>query len=189
MELETLFTASKWDILQHLAEQPYSPLELSERSSTSLANISQQLRLLEMAGLVTSERVPNRDRGLPRIKYRLASDQGYFIATANEFVEKKLFKLTTYNKAILRIWFYDDPSTRLVLEKAFWRIEPLLKKVHKLGVLQVSGTRLKLCVVSDQLSQQDFPDIILEDLDEREVCVSFELRTAWPKQAHILYES
>jgi len=119
MEQETLFTASKWEILKLLAEQPFSPIELAARSNTSVANISQQLRLLEMAGLVRSERIPNRDKGQPRVLYSLAGNHSFLIATTNSFAEKKLLKLSVYNKVILRIWFYPKPEFHYFLEKAF----------------------------------------------------------------------
>lgn len=133
MEQETLFTASKWQILQLLAEESLSPIELAARSNTSVANVSQQLRLLEMAGLVRSERVPNRDRGQPRVLYSLAGNHSFLIATTNEFVKKKLFKLSKYNKIILKIWFYEKPELHYYLEKAFWSIEEELPKIDALA--------------------------------------------------------
>ncbi len=188
MELETLFTASKWEILRHLAETPRSPIQLAERSSTSLANISQQLRLLEMAGLVKSERIPNRDKGQPRILYSLASDQSYLISAASEFVEKKLLRLSTYNKAVLRIWFYDDPDTRYVLEKAFWHIEPLLSRMQFLGVHSVADDAVRFCAVSAELEEHDLPALTLTNLSGRSVKVSFELRRrGCGDRAHLLY--
>ena len=50
MEQETLFTAAKWEVLKSLAENSKSPIELAEASNTSLSNISQSLRFLELAG-------------------------------------------------------------------------------------------------------------------------------------------
>ncbi len=183
MELETLFTASKWEILQHLAEQALSPLQLAERSSTSLANISQQLRLLEMAGLVTSERVPNRDKGQPRVLYRLAADQGYFIATANDFTEKKLCQLSDYNKIVLRIWFYEDANVRYVLEKAFWQIEQHLPEITRLTVKKVSEKKIELCVVGPALEA-----FTVADRKGHDVMVTF-TNNATCKDGHVLYDS
>ena len=93
MEHETLFTASKWDILKQLEHGPSSPLELSKVCGTSIANISQQLRLLEMAGLVTSRRISNKAKGKPRILYSLAGNLSYMIATTDDFVDKKVLQL------------------------------------------------------------------------------------------------
>ena len=173
MELETLFTASKWEILRHLGEEALSPLELAERSNTSLANISQQLRLLEMAGLVKSHRIPNREKGLPRVKYALAEEKVYFIAAAPNFVEKKFFEMSDYNKITLRIWFYENTQVRYALEKAFWQIEHLLERIQGLGVLSSSRDHVELCVLSD-LDQSELPEITVENGQEI-VNVSFKL--------------
>ena len=59
MELETLFTEQKWNILKSLSEGKFSPLQLANRSNTTIANISQQLRLLEAAELVKKEKIKN----------------------------------------------------------------------------------------------------------------------------------
>jgi DNA-binding transcriptional ArsR family regulator len=129
MEHETLFTASKWEILKQLEQRERSPLELAKICSTSVANISQQLRLLEMAGLVTRRRISNRDKGKPRILYSLAGNLSYVIATSDRFVEKKVLQLSDYNKIIMRIWFFEHPELRYTLEKAFWKIEENLPKI------------------------------------------------------------
>jgi len=173
MDFETLFTASKWELLEQLAEQPLSPLQLTERSSTTLANVSQQLRLLEMAGLVKSERIPNRDKGQPRVLYSLAGDQGYLIATTTEFVGKRRLQLDARNKVILRIWFYEDENLRYLLEKAFWRIEHLLPKISALGVKSIAGSSINMGVTSDQLTE--LQPLVLTDLDGKNRTITFTL--------------
>jgi predicted transcriptional regulator len=124
MEQETLFTASKWDILKMLSSGSKSPLQLAKLSNTSVANISQQIRLLEMAGLVQCTRISNRDKGQPRLLYSLVGNQSFLIASTTDFVEKKFLNLTEYNKIILKIWFLDRPELHYFLEKMFWHIEP-----------------------------------------------------------------
>lgn len=149
MDHETLFTATKWDILKTLEKGPQSPIEIAKTLSSSLANISQQLRLLEMAGVVTSKRISNRDKDKPRILYSLAGNLSYLIATSDKFVDKKMLSLSERNKIILRIWFLDDQHLRYALEKAFWQIEPHLDHINALKfsgvekgtpVIEFSGT-------------------------------------------------
>jgi len=57
MEQEQLFTAAKWGILEALSKRNMSPLELSAYVDSSLANISQSLRMLELAGIVKTDPV------------------------------------------------------------------------------------------------------------------------------------
>lgn len=132
MEHETLFTASKWDILKQLEVHERSPIELARVCNTSVANVSQQLRLLEMAGLVTSRRISNRDRDKPRILYSIAGDLSYVIATSDKFVDKKVLRLSEHNKIIMRIWFIEDAGVRYALEKTFWTLEPHLSEIDRL---------------------------------------------------------
>gem|GEM_PF-616658 len=155
MEHESLFTASKWQILKQLETQPRSPLELARLCETSVANVSQQLRLLEMAGLVTSKRISNRDKDKPRILYSIAGHLSYLIATSDQFVDKKVLQLSEYNQIIMRIWFYEKPELHYTLEKAFWKIEEHLSKIAFIGldtsrsspltlIVQFSGKQLEL---------------------------------------------
>jgi predicted transcriptional regulator len=133
MDHENLFTATKWDILKALEKSPQSPIEIAKTLSSSLANVSQQLRLLEMAGVVKTKRISNRDKDKPRILYSLAGNLSYLIATSDNFVDKKLLSLSDRNKIILRIWFLDDANLRYALEKVFWQIEPHLDHIEKLS--------------------------------------------------------
>jgi DNA-binding transcriptional ArsR family regulator len=152
VEQETLFTASKWDILTELRKQDRSPKQLAEILNTSVANVSQQLRLLAMAGLVNSERVSNRGRGQPRVLYSLSGDHSYLIATAREFVDKKFHTLTERNKVVLRIWFLDDDSVHYFLEKAFWHLDDHIGDDDAL--VYHKGSRVDLTLVTTE----DIPD-------------------------------
>ncbi len=134
MEQETLFTSSKWDILKCLESAKKSPLDLAKETNTSVANISQQLRLLELAGFVKSERISNRDKGLPRILYSLAENYSYLVVSTPGFVDKKFLKLQDYQKCTLRIWFLDNPSVQRYVERFFWSIEKHLEKIDILAM-------------------------------------------------------
>lgn len=148
MEQETLFTASKWVILKILSEGSFSPIELAARSNTSVANISQQLRLLEMAGLIKSERISNRDKGQPRVLYSLAGNHSFLITTASDFTEKKLFELSAYNKIILRIWFFPKKEVHYFLEKAFWTIEKHLPIIDALAIIEEDDSKISFLLLT-----------------------------------------
>ena len=94
MELDGLFTSTKWEILSLIAREPRNPLMLAEQLGTSIANVSQQLRLLEVAGLVRKEKVSNRERGKPRTVYSLAGDLFYMVILSKDRQEKRLTPLT-----------------------------------------------------------------------------------------------
>jgi predicted transcriptional regulator len=134
MDQEILFTGSKWDIIAHLSNAPKSPLELAKLAKTSIANVSQQLRLLEMAGMVKSIRVPNRDKGQPRIVYSLVKDTAFIITTTRTYAGKKLIDIDHRDLAILRIFSASEGETRHAFERAFWTVEPDLEKIQAILV-------------------------------------------------------
>ena len=55
MELDSFLASPRWDILRIISENPYSPIEIAERTKTTVSFVSQQLKLLEAAGLVKKE--------------------------------------------------------------------------------------------------------------------------------------
>lgn len=149
MEQETLFTSSKWDILKCLEKGKKSPYDLAKESKTSIANISQQLRLLELAGFVKSERISNRDKGLPRILYSLTDNHSYFIVSSPNFVNKKFIKLQEYQKAIIKIWFIENTSLHYYIEKFFWSIEKHFDKLDLVALDLTDAKTLKVVLISE----------------------------------------
>lgn len=186
MEQETLFTASKWEILKLLERGALSPIELANLSRTSVANVSQQLRLLEMAGIVKSERVSNRDKGQPRVLYSIAGNSCYVISTANSFVDKKHHQMSFYNKIILRVWFHPELQEHYFIEKAFWQIDHLL---HKLDSLSVSSSKDELTF--HLLTSQKLPElspVTFTDVEGRSRKIVFTTKQG-DEFAYSLYDS
>jgi predicted transcriptional regulator len=178
MEQETLFTASKWDILKILSSGSKSPLQLAKLSNTSVANISQQLRLLEMAGLVQSKRISNRDKGQPRLLYSLVGNHSFLIASAQDFVDKKLLKLSEYNKVILKIWFLDNPKLHYFLEKAFWQIEENLSENDALFFETSASDDISLIIISDNLNlKKELKKISIKSPEGVSKTVLFNIKT------------
>lgn len=136
-----------------------SPLQLAKLSNTSVANISQQLRLLEMAGLVQSKRISNRDRGQPRLLYSLVGNHSFLISSSKDFVEKKFLQLSDYNKVILKIWFLEDTKTHYYLEKAFWFLEDHISRMEAilLDNKALGAGNLQLIILSNGLALDKVP--------------------------------
>jgi predicted transcriptional regulator len=162
MEQETLFTSSKWDILKCLELSSKSPLDLAKETNTSVANISQQLRLLELAGLVKSERISNRDKGLPRILYSVADNNSYIVASAPGFVEKKFLKLQDYQKCTLKIWFLDNITLQRYVERFFWTIEKNLEKIDVIAMDSKDFSNVKVNIVTSNSDLKKLKDLTIE---------------------------
>jgi len=56
METDYLLSSARWDILKIISEKPSSPIQIAEKLNTTVSHVSQQLRLLEAAGLVTKKK-------------------------------------------------------------------------------------------------------------------------------------
>ncbi len=134
MELETLFTDVKWNILQALSKREQSPLEIANNLQTTISNISQQLKLLEVAGLVKKKKISNREKGKPRTIFSIAQDYSYMISIMNNFTKKRLMKLTPHHKSILKIWLTEDPQLHYYIEKFYWKIEELLQDIQGIAI-------------------------------------------------------
>jgi len=148
MDQETLFTSSKWEVLRVLSKGQKSPIELAKETKTSIANISQQLRMLELANIVKSERVGNRERGEPRLLYSLIGPISYIITATNNFAEKKQMTMNIHQEITMKIWFLKDESNHYYLQKYFWEIEPKLEKIDAIISKNEYG-KIKLLIVSD----------------------------------------
>jgi len=162
MEQETLFTSSKWDILKCLEAGKKSPIDLAKETNTSVANISQQLRLLELAGFVKSERISNRDKGLPRILYSVSDNHSYIVASTPGFVDKKFLKLQEYQKCTLRIWFLDNPNLQRYIERFFWTIEKNLEKIDVIAMDSKDFSNVKVGIVTNNIDLKKLKDIVIE---------------------------
>ena len=147
MELEPMFTEQKWNILKCLSNEKLSPLQLAANLNTTMANISQQLRLLEAADLVKKEKIKNRDKGKPRALFSLSEDYAYLISAMNSFADKRLLKVTDHHKAILRIWFIKDEGLQYKAERVYWKVEPYLGQIDAIAV---DEDNRQIIIVSDR---------------------------------------
>lgn len=177
MEQETLFTATKWDILKALETGEKSPFQLSIECKTSIANISQQLRMLELANLVTVRRIPNRDKGQPRVGYSLKANNSYIIACTPGFVQKTPLELSKTQRATMKIWLSTDPSRHYFIEKAFWGIQSFLAETSEIYYDTKNYSSISLIIVSEkEASKKEFSDYYIEH-DGANMGINFNLKT------------
>jgi predicted transcriptional regulator len=148
MDIESLFSSTRWDIIKVLSKERMSPNELASELKTTPANVSQQLRLLELAGLVKSEKTKNVDKGKPRIIYSLASEISYMMLATENFADKKLLHLTTYHKYLIRTFYIDNLEFHQVLGKLFFKLEPFLSQISAIAA-NASKRELEVFIISE----------------------------------------
>ena len=121
MNIETMFTDQRWNILKAISSSPLSPIQLSEKLNTTMANVSTQLKLLEAMNLVKKEKIRNRDKGKPRTLFSLNGEYALLVPTTKHFAEKKLVHITPHQKTIMRIWFLPQ-ELQYSAEALYWKL-------------------------------------------------------------------
>ncbi len=126
-------------------------MQLAQLCGTTMANVSQQLRLLEAADLVGKKKVRNRERGKPRTLFSLADDYAYVVSLMGNFAGKKLIRLTKNTKQFFRILSIDDAQQRERVEKTYFGIHHYLDKAQALAVdLSSAQAPVILIVTNDK---------------------------------------
>lgn len=148
MDVDFLFSSPRWKILEVLVKRPSSPLEISKIMKVSVAYVSQQLKLLEAAGIVAKEKTGSVEKGMPRNVYSLINEILYLTALVRGHPAKKALKINEYQKSILNIWMIPDEKLHYILEKFYWNIENEIKEISAL-LIDVGIGKCNLLVVSE----------------------------------------
>ncbi|RMF07092.1 ArsR family transcriptional regulator [Candidatus Woesearchaeota archaeon] len=152
MDSSAPFTDSKWSLLEELSKRPLSPIQLAEATNTSVANISQQLRLLEAYGLVSKERTSNYEKGKPRVVYRIAHPQAFIAALGTPVAFRQLITLGSEELLLLRLWSSFDASHRPVLNRLALHLMPHLSQIHFFGFLRNNNSKASFLLVVNKKS-------------------------------------
>jgi predicted transcriptional regulator len=104
MDIDLLTAKAKWAVLEKIAKSEVSPLEIASQLNTSAANISTQLRYLELADIVKKRRVSNAQAGKPRILYSLKKNILLVMAASEKLHMRQIVELDEQKEIILRIW-------------------------------------------------------------------------------------
>ena len=188
MEIESLFSSTRWEIIKALAREKLSPMELASKTKTTSANISQQLRLLELAGLVRSEKTSNVERGKPRVVYMLAGDMAFLILSSPHFANKKLLSLTEYHNFVMRSWFLDNLEHHSLVSHVYTKIKDI---IHNIDMIVASSTPRELTLYITEDKKLD--SVIKKSLaDLKKVRVIFitveELKKKYSPELVVLYD-
>ncbi len=153
MEFESFTTTARWQILERLAEREKSASEIAEETGASLANISQQLKLLEAHGLVkrvNTEHVEGEKRGAgkPRQAFALAKEVAFLALVKRGLAAKRTLKLDPHQKVILAIWALEKDHA--YLERLYWQQEGLVAESVAIAVVDSTPEEIHLLVVAPE---------------------------------------
>lgn len=88
MELDSFLASPRWEILKIISEKPSSPIEIAKKTKTTVSFISQQLKLLEAARIVSKEKTGAFEKGKPRNLFSISKDVVYLTMLTKGFGEK-----------------------------------------------------------------------------------------------------
>jgi len=144
METEILFTASKWGILKQISKNASSPLEIAKKLGTTIANVSQQMRLLEASGLVAKKKVPSSKPGKPRALFSLTGNFAFLTILSTGKAQKELLRISKEQQFQLNLWLFGNNKIVGPLTKFYYNNEEIFKKISELSLKNVSGKTITL---------------------------------------------
>jgi len=156
MEFEDLLTKSKWNILKELAKGEKSAVEIAKKTGQSIANVTQQLQLLEAYNLVKkAKQEKGKKPGKPRTPYIL--NQEIFVASMLKpgIADKKLLKLKDLDdchKFLLNLFFIVNSEDHYYLIK-FACITDILKKADIITYLKADDKEIEIMIVTEQIKE------------------------------------
>ncbi len=156
MKFDSFLTSPRWEILKILAKSPSSPIELAEILGTTVAYMSQQLKLLDAANLVVKTKTGASEKGKPRSIYRLVNEKIYFASLFEDLSIKKVINAEDYHKAVMKIWSIENSSLHFYFEKLYFKLEENKKDIERIYldlsypkfVVVSSSSKLKSLILS-----------------------------------------
>jgi len=166
MELDSFLASPRWEILKIISEKPSSPIEIAEKTKTTVSFISQQLKLLEAAQIVYKEKTGAFEKGKPRNLFSISKDFFYSIIISNGFGEKKLLHLGEYQSCILKIWFLENKSIQYFLEDFLFKLKNNLEYIEAI-FLDVSKITPSLVIFIEDKKIQQLIDTLSKKSEEK----------------------
>jgi DNA-binding transcriptional regulator GbsR (MarR family) len=166
MELDSFLASPRWEILKIISERPSSPIEIAEKTKTTVSFISQQLKLLEATQLVKKEKTGAFEKGKPRNLFSISKDLLYLIILTNGFGEKRLLNLEGYQKSILRIWFLENKQLQSFLEDFLYRIKNNFNEISAI-FLDLKKVNPSVIIFSEDKKTQQIIDAFSKRSEEK----------------------
>ncbi len=159
MELDSFLASPRWEILKIISEKPSSPIEIAEKTKTTVSFISQQLKLLEAAQIVSKEKTGAFEKGKPRNLFSISKDICYSILLTNGFGEKKNLDLEDYQKSIFKIWLLENKSSQFFLEEFIYKVKDNFKSIYAIFADIKKSNSSLIIFLEDKKIQQTIENI------------------------------
>lgn len=151
MEIEQFITQTKWSILCALAESEKSSSEIATETGSSLANISQQAKLLEAYGMITPVKKLSKGRtGKPKRTYKLNHNFTFLANVEKGFSGKTTLQLDKHERAFINIWFYEQKQAWSYLRAYLVLNEELFTLCSTIAVVSSDKQEIHLILITEK---------------------------------------
>lgn len=166
MELDSFLASPRWEILKIISERPSSPIEIAEKTKTTVSFVSQQLKLLEAAQIVSKEKTGAFEKGKPRNLFSVSKDIFYLVLLTNGIGDKKLLSIQDYQKAILRTWFLENKPIQYLLEDFIYKIRNNFQNIYAIFIDLKKISPTIILFLEDKKTQQTI-DTLFKKSEEK----------------------
>lgn len=150
----SLLGEKRWEILESISISPASPTEIAEKIGTTVSYISQQLKLLEVAGLIKKTKTGLSEKGKPRNIYHLSEEFIHISSLENGFACQKNIKVNSHRKALLNIWSLNEESIQESVEKIYSKLKSDLQSISAIFAVQNETTKIIISTSSSAVQEK-----------------------------------
>lgn len=182
-DVGSLLSGTKWQLVELIAQSPRSPNELAVALKTSIANVSIQLKTLELASVISRTRVLRPQAGNPRVLYSLKKDFLY-VTTASQTVQvKKPLAMNDQKSFVLAVWQLPENLQQPLLTLYFTQPQ-IFEKKSTIAINPANSTEMSISILLS--GAKSAPKPITLDINEKKVVFSFTITQSIPSQAVVL---
>jgi hypothetical protein len=155
-EFSDEIAGSKWQILKILSKSPQTPKQLAEKLGTTIANMSQQLKLLEAYGYLKkarADRGPNSRKGKDlRVLYTLVKGKTWLTSVGPGNVKRKELKLTPDTSLMINL-LLSDYKEEIPFILNFFMNHSVVEHIDSAYYLRSDSEEIHILVITKKLDQ------------------------------------
>ncbi len=156
MEFENVLGNAKWAILAEVAKGDCAASDIARATGTSLANISQQTKLLEAWGLLKLGKEQKTGAGKPKLLYKLNKEVAHIAIVRHGYAAKKTLSLDSTDEPLLNILFVPKAEDRYYLFKFLCQHEDYLRQCQAVALVDTDDKELHLLVLAPEGKLEKF---------------------------------
>ncbi len=180
---DEIFANAKWSLVAEIAKRPQSASELAVKTSTSISNIIQQLKLLEAYGTIkriktgemitggTPAQIPlgKKQSGKPKQIYALNIEAVQLAILRNGAAEKKTISIDATNSMFFNLLTALSPEDIMVMITFMIKHEDIVKKCRAISITRTTRDSIELFLITDHVDEirAKFSNLFIEDLNGR----------------------